>query len=217
MTADAGLEGSVSLFDRCDWLYAFMREHCFRDDTRLIATALWPDGEPPRGALVVDLGCGPGTYARRLATAHPQVHTLGIDSSVRQVARARVTVARQALDNCTFVEADAQRLPLADARVDAAVASRLLMVLPDPAAALAEAHRVLKPGGRCFIAEPRSPLRGSLPLVAMQLMGGRGGAGAHVHVLPDRDLDRMLAAVPWRIVSRHRDRWYSYAVCEKQR
>ncbi len=208
-------ENSVSLFDRCDWLYAFMREHCFRDDTRRIDAALWPAGGPPPGAVLLDLGCGPGTYARRLAASHPQLHALGIDRSVRQLARARSIAARHGVRNCTFALGDADQLPLADGGVDAVIASRLLMVLSEPDRAVAEMHRVLRPGGRCFVAEPRSAMRAAVPLAAMQIVTGQTGQGERVGVLDDERLDVLLRSVPWRNVRRHEDRWYRYAVCEK--
>jgi arsenite methyltransferase len=53
-----------------------------------------------------------------------------------------------------FVRADAQQLPLRDQTVDAVVSIAVLQLLPDPAAALAEMARVLRPGGRLAVMVP---------------------------------------------------------------
>ena len=49
-----------SLFEHATWVYAFCREHLFRDDTRRIITALWPEERPAPGTTLIELGCGPG-------------------------------------------------------------------------------------------------------------------------------------------------------------
>src|SRR5205814_43883 len=56
-----------SLFEHAGWIYAFCREHLFRDDTKRMITALWPNGGPAPGTRLVELGCGPGFYACELA------------------------------------------------------------------------------------------------------------------------------------------------------
>ena len=53
-----------------------------------------------------------------------------------------------------FLRADAQRLPLRDETVDAVVSIAVLQLVPDPAAALAEMARVLRPGGRLAVMVP---------------------------------------------------------------
>jgi arsenite methyltransferase len=60
----------------------------------------------------------------------------------------------QCLLDLGFLRADAQRLPLRDATVDAVVSIAALQLIPDPAAALAEMTRVLRPGGRLAVTVP---------------------------------------------------------------
>jgi arsenite methyltransferase len=170
-----GSEESVSpsqesLFERCHWLYALCREHLFRDHTREIASALFPSGDPADGTRILELGCGPGLYACRLAKEFPQVTAIGIDLSKRLIRRARSRAAKLQLHNCTFLEGDAQALGELEHAVDAVIVSRLFLIVPDKEAVLAEIYRVLRPGGRCFIAEPTSGFVSRLPLSAMWLL-----------------------------------------------
>src|SRR3954469_15494798 len=60
-----------SLFERFAWLYIFCREKLFRDDTKRIISALWPEGRPDEKAKLIELGCGPGFYSCRLAARYP--------------------------------------------------------------------------------------------------------------------------------------------------
>ncbi|MDQ3688525.1 MAG: class I SAM-dependent methyltransferase [Chloroflexota bacterium] len=215
--APRDLTGSrASSFDRSEWLYAFMREHCFRDDTDRIDVALWEGAPPRQGTLLIDIGCGPGTYTRRLAQRHPGLRALGIDHSPRQLIRARDHARQVGADNCRFQLGDALRLPLADGSVDAAVASRLLMVLSDPAGALAEIYRTLRPGGRCFIAEPRPGLWTALPTMVMRIVDRAAGA-VNPAPIPGDDADwaALLNTQPWSCVTASGDRRYRYAICER--
>jgi len=212
---DAGIP-RASLFERRDWLYAFMREHCFRDDTERIAAALWPDGAPTAGSRMVDVGCGPGTYTRGLASLHPGLEAIGIDRSPRQLRRARERAHRDGVTNCRFDFGDALALPLASCSADAVVAARLLMVLRDPARALAEIHRVLRPGGRCFIAEPRPGIWTELPLAAMRIMAAGSGSDLdRLRAHDDAGWEALLATQPWSRLERTDDRRYRYAVGER--
>jgi arsenite methyltransferase len=76
---------SESLFEHVAWLYAFFREHLFRDDTDRMITALWPSGQPTSGTELIEFGCGPGFYSRRLAQPFPQISVTGVDRSENQL------------------------------------------------------------------------------------------------------------------------------------
>src|SRR5438067_12259193 len=76
-----GRERADNLFERAAWIYTFCREKVFRDDTGRIIRAFWPAGEPPASSRVLELGCGPGFYARTLASRFRQISVLGVDSS----------------------------------------------------------------------------------------------------------------------------------------
>src|ERR1044072_7902499 len=72
---------SDSLFERVDWLYAFCRERLFRDDTERIISTLWNGESPTMGTKVIELGCGPGFYSRKLARRFPGDSVTGVDRS----------------------------------------------------------------------------------------------------------------------------------------
>jgi ubiquinone/menaquinone biosynthesis C-methylase UbiE len=93
---------------------------------------------------VVEIGCGTG-----LNFAHypAGVRLLGSDLDPVMLARA-VDRARDATAEISMVIADAMKFPVSDATADAVVMGGVLCCVTDPAAALAEVRRVLKPGGK---------------------------------------------------------------------
>jgi len=217
-------EPDDSLFDRVPWVYAFCREHLFRDDTDRIASSLWPGGSPSAGATVVELGCGPGFYARRLAARHGSIAAVGVDRSPAQIADAWQRARRDGIANCRFELGDVTALPYPDATVDAVIAARLLVVVDDRTAVIREMHRVLRPGGRAFIAEPRSALHARLALGAMRVADGLrrlgttrpdGPGDERVAVLGDEAFAALVASQPWAAVRSFTDTGYRYAVVHK--
>jgi SAM-dependent methyltransferase len=91
------------------------------------------------GRRLADIGGGTGNYARALRDE-------GWDPVV--VDREPAMLARAAAKGLDTIEADAQRLPLADESVDAVMLVSMLHHVEDQSAALAEARRILRPGGR---------------------------------------------------------------------
>ena len=106
----------------------------------------------PRGGVALDVGSGPGNVTASLArAAGPDGLALGVDISEPMLARA---VSAQAGRNVGFMRADAQQLPFRDETMDVVTSLAVLQLIPDPAAALAEMVRVLRPGGRIAIMVP---------------------------------------------------------------
>jgi arsenite methyltransferase len=106
----------------------------------------------PPGGVALDVGSGPGTVTASLARAAGEEGlALGVDISEAMLTRA---VRNEAGPQVGFLRADAQRLPLRDSTVDAVVSLAVLQLIPNPAAALAEIARVLRPGGRLAIMVP---------------------------------------------------------------
>ena len=98
--------------------------------------------------LVLDLGCGSAPVARRGAGPARYV---GVDRSEAELRRGRAAAP------VAVVLGDARALPVADRTVDAVVASMMLMVVADVDEVLAEAGRVLRPGGRLVATVPTRP------------------------------------------------------------
>jgi SAM-dependent methyltransferase len=98
----------------------------------------------------IDLGAGTGANlalypeaVTELVLAEPDPHML---------KQLRAKVGESGVD-AEVVEAPAERLPFEDSRFDTAVFTLVLCTVPDPAAALAEAARILKPGGKLLFVE----------------------------------------------------------------
>lgn len=213
---------SDTLFERCSWFYALCREYLFRDHTAEIVRALFSPAGPASGARVLELGCGPGFYACRLSEEYPQIHTTGVDLSRRLIARAKSRAANRSLRNCTFTHGDARALPDPSNSIDGVIVSRLFLILLERQAVLSEIFRVLKPGGRCFIAEPTSGFRGSIPLGCMWLLSkltstpaGKYREPRQAEVLSAHDFAALVHSQPWGALELQYDGWYQYAVCEK--
>jgi ubiquinone/menaquinone biosynthesis C-methylase UbiE len=95
-------------------------------------------------STVLDVACGPGTLALKLAHHAAQVH--GIDFSVAMLAVFRNKIEQAGHRNIALHCGDAQTLPYADNTFDAAFSLFGLMFFPDRQQGFAEIHRTLKPG-----------------------------------------------------------------------
>ncbi len=210
-----------TLFDRCWRQYALCREYLFTGHTHQIASALTSmlDGQHPRH--LVEAGCGPGFYSRRLAARFPQLHITGIDLSEPLLCRAQERARRSGLNNCSFLRADALSLAESPGQVDAVIASRLFLILAQPNLALDAIFTALRPGGICFIAEPASALRASLPLILMRITERLGRPPAPAEELPQsrvftgRGFQDLIESQPWTSIRIWKDRQYHCAVCRK--
>jgi SAM-dependent methyltransferase len=113
---------------------------------------LWADflarADFPAGARVLEVGCGTGVITEMIAAIPGVAEAVGIDPSKGLVARARTRVPA-----LTFDVGDGQALPYDDQTFDGVVFATTLCHVPDPMAALAQARRVLRPGGSLLVYE----------------------------------------------------------------
>lgn len=105
--------------------------------------------QPAPGERILDIGCGSGAFCRELAPRiAPGGSVVGIDHAPAAVDVALRLSALEDRSVLTFAEADGHDLPFADASFDAAVCISVLGFCENPERVLAEARRVLRPGGR---------------------------------------------------------------------
>jgi SAM-dependent methyltransferase len=104
---------------------------------------------------VLDLGCGAGHAA--LAVAPHAAHVTAVDVTPDMVGTASRLAAARGVANVTFRVADAADLPFAEATFDLVTSRVAAHHFADPRRALAEAFRVLRPGGRLLLIDSVSP------------------------------------------------------------
>ncbi|WP_232298836.1 class I SAM-dependent methyltransferase [Granulicella tundricola] len=183
---------------------------------------MFPVEPPAPGTKLLELGCGPGFYACRLSEELPTLQTTGVDLSVALIERATSRAKSRQLSNCSFQHADAHSLPYPSHSIDAVVVSRLFLIVPDKEGIVREIHRVLRPGGRCFIAEPTSGFRTRLPLAVMWILSrlttspaGKDREPQVADVMSRPDFKALVETQPWGSMELEYDGWYQYAVCRK--
>jgi ubiquinone/menaquinone biosynthesis C-methylase UbiE len=100
------------------------------------------------GQIVADVGTGTGFVAKAAIDAGARV--IGIDNSDGMLAQVRERFAGRAFE---ARQGDTDALPLADGEVDAVLGNMVLHHAPDPAGAIREMARALRPGGRLVITD----------------------------------------------------------------
>ncbi|CAN5516715.1 metalloregulator ArsR/SmtB family transcription factor [soil metagenome] len=101
--------------------------------------------------MLIDIGTGTGRMLELFGERAE--HALGIDRSSEMLRLARAKLSERGLDNAELRQADLYALPLSDGGADVAILHHVLHFAQQPGAAIAEAGRVLSPGGRLLIAD----------------------------------------------------------------
>ena len=122
-----------------------MRTELFGQRTDPIALLALLDADWTVG----DLGCGNGRLTETLAPFVKRV--IGVDQSAAMLAAARKRLA--GVENAEFRQGDVESLPVDDGELDVAVVFLVLHFAAEPAAVIAEAARVLRPGGRLLVVD----------------------------------------------------------------
>jgi SAM-dependent methyltransferase len=103
---------------------------------------------------LLEVGCGPGAQTRRLAAALPRMPIIALDADLGLIAHAADCPGGR------LVGGDASALPVGASRLGAVLFRYVLQHVSDPLQCLAEARRVLRPGGRVFVIEVDAELWG---------------------------------------------------------
>lgn len=102
----------------------------------------------PLGDLL-DIGCGQGRILKLLASRAQRAVGVDLDADARRFARAELLLA--GLPNCTLRKGDMYSLQFADAEFDTVILDDVLTSADEPVAAILEAARLLRPGGRLLL------------------------------------------------------------------
>jgi ubiquinone/menaquinone biosynthesis C-methylase UbiE len=169
----AGRRGMTRFYDRT--IAITMRERLFRGRLAQQLLAGLPDG-----GRIADVGAGTGTFAIALAAAAPAAEVVAVDGDTEVLAIAQAKDGASAVDWKTGL---ASALPLANESCDRVAMSLLLHHLDADGkrAALAEARRVLRAGGRLHVADwgrPQDPLMRA-GLFTLALIDGFDGIRDH--------------------------------------
>ncbi len=158
---------------------------------RLVALAA------PRGdELALDLACGPGTFTRAFAPRVRLIH--GLDITPALLAQARAAAAKENLSNCVLECGDAYALPYPNVKFDLAVCAYALHHLENPAAAMQELARVVRPGGRIALADIVVP-DGCDPAVTNAIERARDAS--HCSTLLREELHALCDAAGLRVIA----------------
>lgn len=137
---------------------SFQETHGEEDKRQLVPGRSWAAWSRALGLLlppldVADLGCGEGYLT--IEAARWARHVIAVDQSADVLARAKAMGTRRGVKNITWKRGELERVPIGDAAVDVAVLCQALHHADDPAAALAEAHRIMRPGGKLLLLDLR--------------------------------------------------------------
>ena len=140
----ANLEATIPVYDRINRFATLGQDQRWRKGVR---------AQIPAGSTVLEVGCGPGTFAERIVAC--EVTCLDPIPAMLDVARNRVNDSRAARgeEPANFIEGTAEEIPLPDNSFDVVCCLFSFRDFQDKRKGLEEILRVLKPGGKLLICD----------------------------------------------------------------
>jgi SAM-dependent methyltransferase len=186
MSGDAFAE-----FERAGWERAAPYYEEYWTDTMLFVEPLLDAAAARAGSRLLDVACGPGFVSEAAAARGAQ--PTGVDVAAAMVERARLR-----RPDLTFVVGDALQLPFPDGSFDAVTMNFGILHVSQPERALAEATRVLVPGGRLafttWVADGNAEDEITEAALAAHAIAADGPEGPSYHVFADPDECRQALA-----------------------
>ena len=192
-------------------LYSTAETDCLPEDAVLASlgcgnpTAL---AELREGETVLDLGSGGGIdvllSARRVG---PSGKAYGLDMTDEMLALARSNQAKAGVTNVEFLKGDIEKIPLPDSSVDVIISNCVINLSADKRTVVAEAFRVLKPGGRFAVSDV--VVRGELSVEVRRSM--ELWVGCVAGALGEVEFERILGEAGFADVSIEPTRVYEFA------
>lgn len=105
----------------------------------------------PKGADILDVGCGGGYNIKRMLSMSPQGTICGVDISEESVKKAKKVNRKQLGKRVEILQGSVEALPLSDESVDLTTAFETVFFWPDPEKNIPEVYRVLKTGGKFVV------------------------------------------------------------------
>ena len=143
----------------------------------------------PKGLRWLDVGCGNGAFTEVLAAHVTPSELTGVDPSKEQIAFAKI---REGAKLAQFRVGDAQALPFSDGSFEVAIMALVISFVPDPAKAVSEMARVVRPGGMVAAymwdssnSSPHGPLYATMSALGFPIASRSNNASrAQHHALP---------------------------------